>query len=1338
MDGESEAVQRSKSGIRSWVRTAGSGLRRAGPYGILAFLTASAVAPVAGAALGVPAAFAVVLGQLGGMGSNYLADVLAGTATQLTDGTEEPSEEQWREAIAADLLARLEAGDTGLRDELTGLLHAIGAVEVALLASDDQVRELLAEGFGQLRELAADTRRVLDDIRRGLAEQAQAQRRDTGRVLGALAATTALVRSLRRADEPTEPEMPAPDDGVVPYPGLSGFGVEDAAFFYGRDDLVQTLLARLDEHLLGGPPVLLVGASGAGKSSLLHAGLYPAVASGGLDEVGEPWPWVFLTPGETPLATLHAELHVPGDGPAPRRVIVVDQFEELFTQCTDPGERAAFVTALAGLEQDLLIIAVRADFYAQCIELAPMAALLGHGQVVVGPPSIEQLRQVITAPAQVTGLAVEPGLTEVLLRDYRPGALPLLAHALRATWHRREGDILTIAGYHRTGGIGRAVAETAEGVWSGLSEPGRAAVRSALLGLVTDVDGQPVRRRATRTDVDMEVLGRFVTQRLITVDGDTVQISHEALLDSWPRLAGWLRDAREEILVRQRLGQAAREWADGGEDPDALWQGVRLAAAQQWTAGNGGLPPAQQRFLDASAAAADARLAVQRRTTRRLRRLAAGLTAALLLVAAGALVAWDQRGQARSNWYLAQSRQQAAESHTEHHVQPLSAVDKALAAWASAPTVEARSALLHAQHTLLAGRLGTRTGANSIALSPDGRTAAVGYFDGEIQLWDTTTQQPLGSPLHHPTGMMGYLRFSPDGRYLASSSFDPTGVAVWDLPTGKLRHRLPGWGAIAWLPDSTAILAALGTGTSAIGEWDPGTGRRLATTPVPQAGPGLAVSARGDHMAVGSASGGVLVRRPDGTVLTTLPDAYHVGFTADDTLFTTGMDNGSKVQIRRSDDRWRPQTVPDPSGELNPAPASGFAITPGGTVIKASGNVGEILRLQAGTPRTSINGLRGVAAGFGLSGDAQLLGVVSEADAPTLFRIGGTALPHPQVISQLAVDPSGGLVATGTSDDKVRIWDPQTGVLRSTIALGGDNEPIGLGYGPDGSLAVTVNDGSRILLYDTREQLEHTFTVDRSLVAFSPAFSPDGSLLAVTASPRAVYDNGPDAPSYEDLQQRTDPDVIVFDTRTHTVRAVLRLPGHLPMSVAFSQDSTHLLATANRVAEPGRSTQAGSVWRFRVSDLTLIDSREIPEGPVDELAISPDSATVAVTADTAVRLLRIDGLTPQSDLAHQSAPVERITWSPDGQTLATATDTNDGLIQLWNPNTTRLIAQVRGNSNQSGPLQFSPDSRLLFAGLQDFTVGIWRLDPGEAITRLCGGTSPARRAAGQPLAQPCR
>ncbi|MBV9314343.1 MAG: hypothetical protein JO100_11545 [Pseudonocardia sp.] len=388
----------------------------------------------------------------------------------------------------------------------------------------------------------------------------------------------------------------------------------------------------MDERLAGGGVLAVVAASGAGKSSLLAAGLIPALARGAVPG-SRDWPVVVSTPGAHPLATLAErvaertgaeqaavvagdpdrfvafltaalaahDLGKPGETSSSARVVlIVDQFEETFTECRGESERQAFIAALGAAARSavaLVVLGVRADFYGQCLAYPVLLSALAS-PVALGPMSADQLREVITRPAQAEGLSLEPGLVELLLRDlgvaedspaqvasYDPGALPLLAHALRATWRHREGQMLTVAGYRRTGGIRQALATTAERAYTRLSPPQRQIARQVLLRLVniSDQGGGDTRRRssqarlletfppgsATALDAVLDVFGRA---RLLTFDTASVEITHEALLRAWPRLRQWIDTDRAGNLTRQELEDAAAVWHREGRDSAGLYR----------------------------------------------------------------------------------------------------------------------------------------------------------------------------------------------------------------------------------------------------------------------------------------------------------------------------------------------------------------------------------------------------------------------------------------------------------------------------------------------------------------------------------------------------------------------------------------------------------------------------------------------------------------------------------------------------------------------------------------------------------------------------------------------
>ena len=418
---------------------------------------------------------------------------------------------------------------------------------------------------------------------------------------------------------------------VSPYVGLRAFEERDAEFFFGRDSAAVDLLMGMSRRLEQGSLLMVSGASGVGKTSLLQAGVLPRLRQAGLPSApgAASWPVVLLTPGRTPLtelairvaslagagstavlqdlqleparlasyATYMIARRPPGspvvDSESPRRVIlVVDQFEQVFTQCPDEKQRRAFIAALhaaatpqQGAPEYLVVLAVRADFLARCAAYPDLVQAL-QDLYMVGPMTEQQLRLAITEPARKAGSRVEPDLVDVLLQEVRyrsaaqrsailgAEALPLISFVLDQTWRSRTGTTLTLADYERTGGIRGGLAETAQDVYDSLTPSQQTAARHVFTRLVAaNSDGIDIAVRATVAELtegmnraatqDMQaVLEAFAAQRLLILTTDTVELIHDALLTAWPWLRSWLADHHAERVIRGRLHQAAIEWAD--------------------------------------------------------------------------------------------------------------------------------------------------------------------------------------------------------------------------------------------------------------------------------------------------------------------------------------------------------------------------------------------------------------------------------------------------------------------------------------------------------------------------------------------------------------------------------------------------------------------------------------------------------------------------------------------------------------------------------------------------------------------------------------------------------
>lgn len=364
--------------------------------------------------------------------------------------------------------------------------------------------------------------------------------------------------------------------GPCPYPGLAAFTAAQSHWFFGRDALVACLVERAAERLSGGGPLIVVAPSGAGKSSLLQAGLLAAIRRGALPATGSArWPQLVLTPTSSPVEAFEAGMAALDDrADGQKLILVVDQLEELFTLCNDVAARQRFLELVGELPDALVVFGLRIDAYSHCTAHPLLRKALQDGQVLVGPMTEEELRQAVVFPAREAGLELEPGLPDLLLRDlgtagdfgYEAGRLPLLAHALQAAWRERHGHVLTVEGYRAVGGIRNAVSATAERVYSSLDAAGQEVTRALFLRLVHIGDGTEDSRRTVPAE-DLQhaaaALEAFTAARLLTRAQDSVTITHEALLRAWPRFRDWIDENRAGNLLVQKLREAARTWEIG-------------------------------------------------------------------------------------------------------------------------------------------------------------------------------------------------------------------------------------------------------------------------------------------------------------------------------------------------------------------------------------------------------------------------------------------------------------------------------------------------------------------------------------------------------------------------------------------------------------------------------------------------------------------------------------------------------------------------------------------------------------------------------------------------------
>ncbi len=692
----------------------------------------------------------------------------------------------------------------------------------------------------------------------------------------------------------------------APYRGLARYEEADAQWFFGREGVTDLLvsLGTARSEL----PLLLIGPSGAGKSSVLRAGLLPR-----LDEIAWPAEVVDLSvTGIRELTKLTVKLipeeeagpEAPAAGAARPRVVIVDQFEAVFTLCGDEDERSRLVGALCELARStLVVLALRADFYSQAIHYPGLRQALQERHVVLGPMTASQVRDAVRRPALLARTEVDEGLVALLLADLGPagrdghaaheaGALPLLSHAMLATWEHSRGGTLAVADYQASGGIRNALTQTAERAYESLTDGQRRLARELFLRLVHVADDMPPSRASVALgDLpgwdqagDAEaVLATFVGERMITVDADAAQITHDALLTAWPRLRAWIEQSTQELRDRGRIAEGARAWAEADREADALWRGSRLALAREWAADPGkraALPGQALSFVDASVAAGAAGELAARQRTRRLQATVAVLAALVLTVAGLSGYAFSERSAARGAASaalraasMANSRDVAFTADQLRSQDPAVAAQLSVSADEFARTPQATASLLESSDAPSVARIDDSAGiVQWVAVSPDRRLLAAADADGTLRLWNVAAPGhpvPVGALLPANSGDPLYAAaFSPDGKLLAAAGATRV-VTLWEISgtrAVRLPRPLPGPAStvysVVFSPDSATLAAGSADGTVRL--WHVADPARAAPDGAPLATPGtgtypnsVAFSPDGRTLAAGTSTGTV-------------------------------------------------------------------------------------------------------------------------------------------------------------------------------------------------------------------------------------------------------------------------------------------------------------------------------------------------------------------------------------------------------------------------------------------------------------------------------------------------
>jgi WD40 repeat protein/DNA-binding SARP family transcriptional activator len=1144
---------------------------------------------------------------------------------------------------------------------------------------------------------------------------------------------------------------------ICPYKGLAGYELTDAEYFCGRDTLVDQVVSRVASSRLVG----IVGASGMGKSSLLRAGLLPRLAEGALP-ASESWQYVVFRPGRHPAEALASALaRSTGGGPA---LVCIDQFEEVFTVCDDEGEQRRFLADVVDLSSAAgsdtrVVLTLRADHYGRCALEEPFARRLSGNHILVVPMTRADMLSAVQIPAARVGLELEPGLAEQLVDDAgdEPGSLPLLSAALLELWAAREGDRLTLEGYRKVRGVHGAIARLAERAYAQLNPDEQRAAHQMLLRLVSGED-EVVRRRAPRVELDLDAdsdaaqaLAVLASWRLLTVSDDTVEVSHEALLQEWPRLDAWLDEDRDGRKLREHLANAAQEWHRNRRDPAELYRGARLAAAMDWAESHPReLNRVERQFLTQSRDAADREVLIERRHNRRLQGLLAAAVVLLVAAVAAGVVAAVQRSHAQHSAAAAQrsatvalAQSLGAQSVTQTQIGRalLLGVEATRLSRSAVTQGDLLSTTLRSPDLLASYYTPPGIRPNAIAVSPDGSKLTVTEYDGNQLLMFSTSTRRLIRPVAAP-GYDASDAYTPDGRELGvviDDFADKTtndGLYLYSAATGKLERRLP-MPAAYDVPSSVRPYPA---------------NRSLLFTDHGRYAWSTLVGGRGGYLVRWDLRTGASVTRHYAAT-----DGYPVLASANGRLIAATTADG-RVETFRNASTLRVVRQLPLHGVL------ALALSPDGRTLAEGSASGAVMLVDVatGAAKRLPNGHTSQVDGAVFTSSGSELVTAGEDNRVIVWSLAGdtllrTDLGHSAGAQGLVIDARHDIVYSSALDGSVLAYD-LTGnqaygrVLHVAPIPATNTFPSIATPAKGGSLAVSVGAG-RVELFGGAEPPSHRFVVPfpDGRAPGNMAFSPDGQELAVGGG---ITADGTLVPGAELVDTSGSP------RRLRTLRGFPSGPGTWFSTIAFTPNGRDIVwsdlygnglrqgdlgitdATGRRIG-PLRTQRVGTYAavvspdgrRLLTIDMdsglhvysfprlrALASSDAIAASNLEALAVSPGGKMLAVGDYRGlVHLLDATTLRPlEPPILVASGPVYSLSFDGSGQLLAASgSDAATDLIDVpdWREFDSPLPEPVSYSSSAVSSV-FGPGDTLYTVSLGGAAT-VWPLSVASLTRHAC-------------------
>lgn len=1123
-----------------------------------------------------------------------------------------------------------------------------------------------------------------------------------------------------------------------PYKGLRAFQAADHQDFFGRERMIRKLTRRLGERGRLARFLAVVGPSGSGKSSLVSAGLIPALWRGGLPG-SDQWYVIEMVPGSRPFDELEialmrisadqtlnlaeqlvrdefglqraVQLILPDDGSD--LLLFIDQFEEIFTLVEDEAQRAAFLKLIYAAVTNprsrvRVVLTLRADFYDRPLQYAEFGQLIQDRIETILPLSAEDLEQAITRPAGQVGVAFEEGLVAAIIEDvhYQPGALPLLQYALTELFENRQNRTLDHESYQRIGRAVGAVTTRAEAAFDEFDSARRQAVRQMFLRMVTLGEGvEDTRRRVLRSellsitpdpDVMDEVIDTYAGYRLLALDHDpatrksTVEVAHEALLHEWGRLREWLNESRTDIRLERQLASATNDWHEASQDPSFLLRGARLDQFEAWSRSTDlALTIREREYLEeslrlrrAEEAAETSRLAREAKLERRAQTVLRALVGVFALAAlvSGGLAIW-------ANQQRQEARRQASVGLAALAEKELEGIDP------ERGVLLALEALENYPYTPQAG------GALSRAVD---EYRPVRYLDAQA----------------NASLLFFVAAWSPDGKRLAAGTdASPNSAVIWDSVTGKvLVAAAPGGlcadnlntiSELAWSPSGEQIVSNVRNCGTVV--WDSATGEILHRLSGYKSNIfGLAWSPDGSTIVTGHEDGTVMTwdaatgaaRREltghTGAVsdVKWSPDSRHIATASRDaTVRLWDAATGKQEKVL--------------TGHVGPVRA--VAWSPDGTLL-ASGGLDALPRIWNvvdGTTRQVLRGHTGRIDALDWSPDGKKIASLSSTDATLkvwdaasgvkLYEIRGTSLEYAD-FSPDGTEITGGVYRLW---GRVPIWSTAMSIPR-LIGHMGDQE-----YGawsPDGKLIATGGgyNGDYLRVWDstTGQQLAYLDIDPKVGTARFSDWSPDGTRLVT--------------PTYEAST------LVIWDPRAGKKLSTLGERNHLQSVFAtWSPDGSSIAAAYNDpmgkkpifVWDP----DTGKIKATLQPDDTCMQA--FPEwSPDGTKIISACLAFGEVGKNTPARIRDASTGKELMSLESQYGWTHHAIWSSDGKRILVTYE--KGVAQIWGAQSGKVLLTFAAHLGPVFGAAWAPDGKFVATGDSSGVVKIWNSETAEEIATL--------------------